>query len=78
MPVTLLLQNELCRIRLDDPMFDELVHEYCVYRGFVNFSVVDSPGNFLSNFTFHSYILFANMYLKACFFIFFPLPRDAT
>ncbi|KAK4712222.1 hypothetical protein R3W88_006735 [Solanum pinnatisectum] len=41
-------QNELCRIRLDDPMFDELVHEYCVYRGFVNFSVVDSPGMQLS------------------------------
>ncbi|XP_075090602.1 uncharacterized protein LOC107764759 isoform X2 [Nicotiana tabacum] len=37
-------QNELCRIRLDDPMFDELVHEYCVYRGFIEFSVVDSPG----------------------------------
>ncbi|CAN4079646.1 unnamed protein product [Withania somnifera] len=41
-------QNELCRIRLDDPMFDELVHEYCVYRGFVDFSVVDSPGMQLS------------------------------
>ncbi|KAJ8567241.1 hypothetical protein K7X08_019449 [Anisodus acutangulus] len=38
-------QNELCRIRLDDPMVDELVHEYCVYRGFVNFSAVDSPGS---------------------------------
>ncbi|XP_059293662.1 uncharacterized protein LOC132046873 isoform X2 [Lycium ferocissimum] len=37
-------ENELCRIRLDDPMVDELVHEYCVYRGFVNFSVVNSPG----------------------------------
>ncbi|PHU27360.1 hypothetical protein BC332_05692 [Capsicum chinense] len=41
-------QNELCRIRLDDPMFDELVHEYCVYRGFVNFSMVDAPGMQLS------------------------------
>lgn len=73
-PVTLLLQNELCRIRLDDPMFDELVHEYCVYRGFVNFNVVDSPGKFLINFTFHSYILFANMYLKTGLYCFFHYP----
>lgn len=48
-------------------MFDELVHEYCVYRGFIEFSVVDSPGKFLINFTFHSYIQFANMYLRTGF-----------
>ncbi|XP_058097077.1 uncharacterized protein LOC131242454 isoform X3 [Magnolia sinica] len=29
-------QNELCQIKLDVPMLDELVHEYCVYRGIVD------------------------------------------
>ncbi|KAM7250056.1 hypothetical protein ACFE04_021939 [Oxalis oulophora] len=29
-------QNELCRMRLNVPMLDELVHEYCVYRGIVD------------------------------------------
>ncbi|KAL2504887.1 LisH and RanBPM domains containing protein [Abeliophyllum distichum] len=29
-------QNELCRMRLDVSMLDELVHEYCVYRGIVD------------------------------------------
>ncbi|POO02779.1 CTLH/CRA C-terminal to LisH motif domain containing protein [Trema orientale] len=35
-------QNELCRMKLDVSMLDELVHEYCVYRGIVD-SVVASP-----------------------------------
>lgn len=57
-------------------MFDELVHEYCVYRGFVNFSVVDSPGKFL---TFHLYILFANYVPQGSLLLFFfSSPRDAT
>ncbi|XP_076943314.1 uncharacterized protein LOC143613513 [Bidens hawaiensis] len=29
-------QNEICRMRLDITMLDELIHEYCVYRGIVN------------------------------------------
>ncbi|KAM1529472.1 hypothetical protein ACFX1Z_018679 [Malus domestica] len=29
-------QNELCRMRFDVAMLDELVHEYCVYRGIVD------------------------------------------
>ncbi|KAE8715714.1 hypothetical protein F3Y22_tig00110160pilonHSYRG00197 [Hibiscus syriacus] len=29
------MQNEICRMRLDDAVLDELVHEYCVYRGIV-------------------------------------------
>ncbi|CAL0312801.1 unnamed protein product [Lupinus luteus] len=29
-------QNELCRMRLDVPLVDQLVHEYCVYRGIVD------------------------------------------
>ncbi|KAJ9670773.1 hypothetical protein PVL29_026979 [Vitis rotundifolia] len=29
-------QNELCRVRLDVSMLDELVREYCVYRGIVD------------------------------------------
>jgi hypothetical protein len=31
----LCLQNELCRIKLDLPFLDKLVHEYCMYRGIV-------------------------------------------
>ncbi|XP_028760486.1 uncharacterized protein LOC114719193 isoform X2 [Neltuma alba] len=33
-------QNELCRMRLDVPLLDQLVREYCVYRG-----IVDSDGS---------------------------------
>eukprot|EP00258_Populus_trichocarpa_P041743 XP_024457762.1 uncharacterized protein LOC7489727 isoform X2 [Populus trichocarpa] len=29
-------QNELCRMKVDVSMLDELVHEYCVYRGIVD------------------------------------------
>ncbi|XP_051127068.1 uncharacterized protein LOC127248655 [Andrographis paniculata] len=29
-------QNELCRMRLDISVLDELVHEYCIYRGIVD------------------------------------------
>ncbi|CAI9259924.1 unnamed protein product [Lactuca saligna] len=28
-------QNEVCQMRLDTTMLDELIHEYCVYRGIV-------------------------------------------
>uniref|UniRef100_A0A0D9XJ75 CTLH domain-containing protein n=2 Tax=Leersia perrieri TaxID=77586 RepID=A0A0D9XJ75_9ORYZ len=28
-------QNELCRMKLDLPLLDKLVHEYCTYRGIV-------------------------------------------
>ncbi|XP_078444307.1 ran-binding protein in the microtubule-organising centre protein [Wolffia australiana] len=30
------LQNELCRMKLNLPMLDELIHEYCIYRGLVD------------------------------------------
>lgn len=32
----LAFQNELCRMRLDVPFLDQLVREYCVYRGIVD------------------------------------------
>ncbi|KAK4760892.1 hypothetical protein SAY87_005785 [Trapa incisa] len=32
-------QNELCRSRLDIPLLDYLVQEYCIYRGIVNSSL---------------------------------------
>ncbi|VFQ69236.1 unnamed protein product [Cuscuta campestris] len=32
-------QNELCRMRMNDSVLDDLVHEYCIYRGFVAFGV---------------------------------------
>ncbi|CAL1408691.1 unnamed protein product [Linum trigynum] len=35
-------QNELCRTKLDVPVLDELVREYCVYRGIVRSGFVAS------------------------------------
>ncbi|KAL4196961.1 hypothetical protein AMTRI_Chr04g185740 [Amborella trichopoda] len=32
----LAFQNEVCRMKLDVAAFDEIVHEYCVYRGLVD------------------------------------------
>ncbi|CAM8882434.1 unnamed protein product [Rhodiola kirilowii] len=37
-------QNELCRMRLDISMLDELVLEYCVYRGIVDRSFASRLG----------------------------------
>lgn len=42
----LMSQNELCRKKLDVAMLDELVHEYCVYRGIVDVGVAQVPGEF--------------------------------
>ncbi|GAV80725.1 CLTH domain-containing protein [Cephalotus follicularis] len=38
-------QNELCRMRLNVSMLDELVHEYCVYRGIVESGSVTSSAS---------------------------------
>ncbi|KAL0450330.1 UNVERIFIED_CONTAM: hypothetical protein Slati_1589400 [Sesamum latifolium] len=35
-------QNELCRMRLDISVLDELVHEYCIYRGIVDSGSINS------------------------------------
>lgn len=35
-------QNELCRLRLDVSMLDELVREYCIYRGIVDSGLASS------------------------------------
>lgn len=40
----LAFQNELCRMKLDVRMLDDLVHEYCVYRGIVDVGSVPLPG----------------------------------
>ncbi|CAM0957035.1 unnamed protein product [Alopecurus aequalis] len=37
-------QNELCRMKLDLPLLDKLVHEYCVYRGIVEGCTRSLPG----------------------------------
>lgn len=37
-------QNEICRVRLNMTVLDELVHEYCVYRGIVD-PVTPSSGS---------------------------------
>nr|AAM74330.2 Hypothetical protein [Oryza sativa Japonica Group] len=34
-PITLWYKNELCRMKLDLPLLDKLIHEYCIYRGIV-------------------------------------------
>ncbi|KAL3813608.1 hypothetical protein ACJIZ3_014876 [Penstemon smallii] len=38
----LAFQNELCRMRVDASMLDELIHEYCIYRGIVDSDPVTS------------------------------------
>ncbi|XP_065874321.1 uncharacterized protein [Euphorbia lathyris] len=38
-------QNELCRMKLDVSMLDELVREYCVYRGIVDSGVAPHSGS---------------------------------
>ncbi|KAK1302443.1 hypothetical protein QJS10_CPB12g01635 [Acorus calamus] len=41
-------RNELCRMKLDVTVLDELIHEYCVYRGIVDathVSVSDIPAS---------------------------------
>ncbi|XP_006662311.3 uncharacterized protein LOC102722149 [Oryza brachyantha] len=37
-------QNELCRMKLDLPLLDKLVHEYCIYRGIVEGGSNALPG----------------------------------
>ncbi|XP_044470132.1 uncharacterized protein LOC123199290 isoform X3 [Mangifera indica] len=37
-------QNELCQMRLDVSVLDELVREYCVYRGFIDSTLASSSG----------------------------------
>lgn len=37
-------QNEICRVRLNMSVLDELVHEYCVYRGIID-PIKPSSGN---------------------------------
>ncbi|CAN0883845.1 Protein GID8 homolog, partial [Linum grandiflorum] len=37
-------QNELCRMKLDVSMVDELVREYCVYRGIIDSGFVSFAG----------------------------------
>ena len=36
MSFTYISQNELCRMKLDLSVLDELVREYCIYRGIVD------------------------------------------
>ncbi|KDP31912.1 hypothetical protein JCGZ_12373 [Jatropha curcas] len=37
-------QNELCRMKLDVSMIDELIREYCVYRGIIDSGFAPSSG----------------------------------
>ncbi|KAI4326114.1 hypothetical protein MLD38_031458 [Melastoma candidum] len=41
----LAFQNELCRMRLNVPMLDDLVHEYCIYRGIVECDMASPFGS---------------------------------
>lgn len=38
------MQNELCRMKLDVSMLDELVREYCIYRGIVDSGLASPSG----------------------------------
>lgn len=42
--IDILLQNELCQMRLDVSVLDELVREYCVYRGIIDSTLASSSG----------------------------------
>lgn len=58
-----LLQNELCRMRLDVSMLDELVCEYCVYRGIVDSGITSTSGKiqiFLSLLQFFPFFIARN------------------
>ncbi|KAL9245775.1 hypothetical protein vseg_019389 [Gypsophila vaccaria] len=46
-------KNEICRMRLDVSIVDELVHEYCVYRGIVD-PVLPSSGRGVEDLCQHS------------------------
>ncbi|KAF6150415.1 hypothetical protein GIB67_034114 [Kingdonia uniflora] len=41
-------QNEICRTKLNVKLLDELVHEYCVYRGLVEGGITSSFSGILS------------------------------
>ncbi|KAF6176158.1 hypothetical protein GIB67_023449 [Kingdonia uniflora] len=41
-------QNEICRTKLNVELLDELVHEYCVYRGLVEGGITSSFSGILS------------------------------
>lgn len=60
----LLPQNELCRMKLDVAMLDELVHEYCVYRGIVDAGVAQVPGEL-----YFFLLLHARFIISASFFL---------
>ncbi|KAG9137993.1 hypothetical protein Leryth_019377 [Lithospermum erythrorhizon] len=38
-------QNELCRMQLNVSLLDDLVHEYCVYRGIIDLDVPSPSGS---------------------------------
>ncbi|KAI3462759.1 hypothetical protein Pfo_019422 [Paulownia fortunei] len=42
-------QNELCRMPLDVSVLDELVHEYCVYRGIVDSGPITSDDSIVDS-----------------------------
>ncbi|KAK9678567.1 hypothetical protein RND81_11G219800 [Saponaria officinalis] len=46
-------KNEICRMRLNESIIDELVHEYCVYRGIVD-PVLPSSGRGVEDLCQHS------------------------
>lgn len=64
------LQNELCRMRFDVTMLDELVREYCVYRGIVDSGLPSSSGD---NSTFSFHYLFLMFHRRVCVFLIFFL-----
>ncbi|KAL8124869.1 hypothetical protein AgCh_012508 [Apium graveolens] len=61
-------QNELCRMKLDISILDDLVHEYCVYRGIVDSG--SASGEYLAT---RVLLHLARLYLISIFNVLFQL-----
>ncbi|KAL4582316.1 hypothetical protein LXL04_006863 [Taraxacum kok-saghyz] len=59
-------QNEVCRMRLDFTMLDELIHEYCVYRGIVT-SAPPNPSCKYNTLLLYYYYYYYYYYYIDCF-----------
>lgn len=61
------MQNEICRMRLDAAMLDELVREYCIYRGIVESGSLIPSSEILTSISFHYISLFVGVLINIFF-----------
>lgn len=60
------LQNELSGMKIDLTVLDDLVHEYCVYRGIVESPYIPSSGNHANTnqyATYYKYFVLVNIFI---------------